>query len=110
MQTGGGDLRLKKYRDELIKREERKLKKLERAQMAAKKKDLKTNLNKIMNPEVSGEGSTSKVQFFNARSRKHAQQPETAREGNDARTRTKDTFEEFKRQAVLRPDSARLVP
>mgnify|MGYP006907044806 CR=1 FL=1 len=52
MQSGSCSLRLKKYRDELLRQEEKKMKKIEKAEMSAKKKELKKNLKKIMNPEV----------------------------------------------------------
>lgn len=110
MQLGNGSLRLKQYRDELMKREERKLKKIEKAEMSAKKKKLQKNLDKIMNPEVVDEGVASKVQFFNAKSRKVMNHQDKPWESNNTKTRTKDTFEEFKRQVYLPPDFVRPVP
>ena len=80
MESGSWSLRLEQFRKELMEKEEKKQRKMEKAKMSAQKKALAKNLKKINNPEVGdqvhhkvrNEGVVSKVKCIKPLGRKEA--------------------------------------
>ena len=127
MESGSWSLRLDKFRQELIEKEEKKQRKLEKAKISAKKKALAKNLKKINNPEVEervqhkvrNEEAVSKVKLFKPLGRKNARhnsdsefaklalQEQRQPKIKNMNSKTKGTFDEFKRQINQQPNTVR---